>query len=414
MRRVAAIPACVVASVALAALLPALLAAPLQAQSLLSTSGLGVPTPPLDARARALGGVPTGLFGFALSLGNPADAAGILYRGGMASLQPFSRTDEIGGERATTSGARFPLLRVLYPAGRFVASLGYGGFLDQSWAVTTSGTERFGNDSASVTDVVRSAGGISQLQLGTSYYVSSHLALGAAVGLYTGNTVRQVTRTFPDSASANFLGFSSRTQWGFHGPLASVGARADIAGVLRLAGAATWSGTLRADSSAGGASPRAYKLPLQAELGASAILAPKLTLSAGGSWAGWSRTEFGATGAGNCGPLGSCLAAPVFSRDTWAVGAGMEYGGTHAGIRTFPFRAGFHYAQLPFYGSGDVLPSEKSLSLGAGMRVGGSEDSPGAQLDAAIERGSRTGGPSTGPLSESFWRLTFSLAVFGR
>jgi len=218
-----------------AAVAPLLAPAALQAQSLLATSGLGVPTPPLDARARALGGVPTGLFGFDLSLGNPADAADVLYRGGMASLQPFSRSDELGGQKATTSGARFPLLRVLYPSNRYVFSLGYGGFLDQSWGVSATSTGQFGGDTATLNDVVRSDGGIAQLRLGASYLLSPRVAVGGAVGLYTGGVTRQVTRTFPDSSNADFQGFDARTSWGFHGPLAAVGVRADIGAILRVA-----------------------------------------------------------------------------------------------------------------------------------------------------------------------------------
>ncbi len=386
--------------------------APLAAQSLLATSGLGVPVPPLDARARALGGVPTGLFGFDLSLGNPADAADVLYRGGMASVQPFSRSDELNGEKASTSGARFPLVRVLYPSNRFVFSLGYGGFLDQSWGVSATTTSHFGGDTATVNDITRSAGGISQLRFGVSYLLNTHVAVGGAVGLYTGNVTREVTRSFPDSTSSDFLGFSSRTQWGFHGPLASAGIRADLGPIVRVAGAVTWSGKLSADSSSGAAQGRSYTLPLQAEAGASALLAPSLALSVGGTWANWSKTTFGA--AATCtDPLANCGAA-FLARDTKSFGVGLEYGGTRAGIRTFPFRAGYHYAQLPFYAPGDVLPTEKSASLGMGMRIGGSENSPAAQLDGAIERGSRSGGGSSSALSEKFWRLTFSLAVFGR
>ncbi len=392
-------------------LLRVLAPAPLAAQSLLATSGLGVPVPPLDARARALGGVPTGLFGFDLSLGNPADAADVLFRGGMASLQPFSRTDELAGQKATTSGARFPLLRVLYPTRRFVFSLGYGGFLDQSWAVSATQVSQFGGDTATVSDVTRSTGGISQLRFGVSYLLGPKVAVGGAVGLYTGSVTRQVTRTFPDSTSAAFQGFNSTTAWGFHGPLASAGIRADIGSIVRLAGAFTWSGTLSADSSAGTAQPRSYQMPLQGEVGASALLAPALALSVGGSWASWSRTKFGADV--SC-PFGGTCQPAFLSRDAWSYGAGLEYGGTRAGIRTFPFRIGYHYAQLPFYAPGDKLPTEKSATIGMGMRIGGSENSPAAQLDGAIERGSRGGGPSSGPLSESFWRLTFSLAIFGR
>ena len=387
-------------------------AAPLRAQSLLAANGLGVPVPPLDARARALGGIRTGLFGFDLSLGNPADAADVHFRGGMASLQPFSRTDEVAGERATTSGARFPLLRVIFPSGRLVYSLGFGGFLDQTWGVTSTSTEQLGSEADTVRDVARATGGVSQLRAGASYLLSSHVALGAAVGLYTGSLRRELIRSFPDSVNGDFQGFTSLTQWGYHGLLASVGGRADVGSVLRVGGALTWSGTLKADSALGAAVPKSYKLPLQADFGASALLAPTLALSAGASWGGWSKT-FGTPGSpslpcppAGCGPITN-------SRNAWDVGAGLEYGGVQSGFRHFPLRIGYHYSQLPFFQHGDVLPTESAAAVGGGFRVGGNPGSPAAELDGSLERGSRKGGPTATPLSETFWRLTFSLAVFG-
>lgn len=381
---------------------------PAYAQSLLSANGLGLPTPPLDARARALGGVATGLFGFDLSLSNPADVADVRYRGGMATLQPFSRRDEVGGESATTSGARFPVVRLLYPANRVVFSAGWGGFLDQNWGITSSGLAQIGSDTATVSDVVRSTGGISQARVGASYLLTPRIALGAALGVYTGSVDRTTTRTFPDSVNANFIGFTSTTRWRFHAPLASVGARVDLGSAIRVAGSATWSGTLKADSALGAATPRTYPMPLQAEWGVSGVLAPKLVATLGGEWAGWSRTKFSpcTTGDINCNP--------TLARNTWEYGAGLEYGGAQTGVRTFPFRLGYHYAQIPFYHAGDDLPKEKAFSAGAGMRVGGSESSPAAQVDATVERGSRNGGPTSSALSESFWRLTVSLAIFGR
>ena len=399
-------PAFVLVLVALGA------AVPLRAQSLLAANGLGVPVPPLDARARALGGIPTGLFGFDLSLGNPADAADVRFRGGMASLQPFSRTDEVAGQRATTSGARFPLLRIVYPSGRLVYSLGFGGFLDQNWGITSTSTEQFGSEADTVRDVARATGGVSQLRAGASYLLSSHVALGAALGLYTGSVRRELTRTFPDAVNGDFQSFSSVTQWGYRGLLASVGGRADVGSVLRVGGALTWSGTLKADSAVGAAVPKSYKLPLQAEFGASALLAPTLALSAGARWGGWSKT-FGTPTSpslpcppAGCGPVAN-------SRNTWDVGAGLEYGGVQSGYRHFPLRIGYHYSQLPFYQNGDVLPTEQAAALGGGFRIGGNPGSPAAEVDGSLERGSRKGGPTATPLSESFWRITFSLAVFG-
>ena len=120
---------------------------PAAAQSLFSTSGLGVPTPPLDARARALGGVGLGLIGINTSLVNPADAAGLRSRGVAAGLQATSRSIELGGAESDLSGTRFPAVRIFYPLReRVVVSLGYGSYLDQSWGIEAVGTTSIGGE----------------------------------------------------------------------------------------------------------------------------------------------------------------------------------------------------------------------------------------------------------------------------
>ena len=102
-------------------------ASPAAAQSLFSTGGLGVPLAPLDARARALGGIGVGLPGFNPSLVNPAEVAGTRYRGLVASFQPYATSIELNGESDEIGGTRFPLIRILYPLGsRWVVSGGFG------------------------------------------------------------------------------------------------------------------------------------------------------------------------------------------------------------------------------------------------------------------------------------------------
>ncbi len=387
------------------------MAAPAGAQSLFATRGLGVPVQAVDGRARALGGVATGLFGFNPSMVNPADLAGVLFRGGVATLQPSSRTEELGGQKGSVGSSRFPLIRVMYPLSRrVVLSAGFGGFLDQSWAVSNTHTELFGTDSVESKDVVSSNGGISQLRVGGAYMLSPSVAIGVAGGVYTGNVAREVTRSFPDSVTFDLHGFHSRTQWAYSAPLASVGLRVDAGNLVRLGVSGTWAGNLHATTDS--AASRTFGLPLQLDGGLSAVLSPRVMAVLGGGWAGWSAAagDFRQAGAGADSPNQQTTA-----RDVYHLGGGVEWGGARSSAgRTFPLRLGFNYAQLPFYVAGETPANEWSGSAGIGYRFAGNEDSPYAVGDFSIERGRRTGGPVATPLKESFWRLTISLALFGR
>lgn len=388
-------------------------AAPLHAQSLFSSRGLGTPVAPVDARARALGGIRTGLLGFDLSMGNPADAAGVVLKGALATMQPASQTIDFQGQKATTNSTRFPLVQAIYPfsGGRTVATFGYGAFLDQSWGLQQPGTEVFAGDTVRVEDLIRSTGGVSEVRLGVAYSITPRLSVGGAAGLYIGDLARDVRRSFPDSASQNFQGFSSRTQWGYKAPLVSAGFRWDPVPIVRLAGAATWSGKLKAKAdSAGAGLDRTYTLPLQLTGGISALLAPQLTAAFGATYAGWSKTSADFLGTGLVDVTPGTTVAATTSRNTLELGGGLEYTGLGSGSRAFPIRFGYHRAQLPFAAAGEPAGSEWSASAGIGYRFAVQNASPIAVADAAIERGKRTGGD----LNESFWRFTVSLALFGR
>src|SRR5690606_24310439 len=98
--------------------------------------------------------------------------------------------------------------------------------------------------------------------------------------------------------------------------------------------------------------------------------------------------------------------------DTWEVGGGLEWRGARALGRPFPLRLGARYAKLPFRVQG-ATPSERALALGLGSVLARDDLGPRAVVDAAIERGRRGDAAATG-LTESFWRLTLSMALFGQ
>lgn len=375
-------------------------AAPVTAQSLFSTRGLGVPVRPVDARTAALGGIGVGMIGFHTSMTNPAEMAGVTRRGVSAALQPVSSSFDIDGAEDGVSGTRFPLLSVLYPVSpRLVASIGYGSYLEQSWGIQTQSSVVIGERTYQVSDVIRSDGGIAQARLGAAYTVTPTFAVGAAVGLLTGGVERSAGRAFADSAGSSFNLLTDTYRWTYSAPVASVGMRLDIAGRVRLGVSAMAGGELSATAQTEDAVDREYGAPLELAAGASARLSSLLVANGG---VVWSRVP--------------SIDDQVMARETLRFGGGLEYQGLRNGQRTFPLRLGAHRAELPYHLAGEAAASEWGAALGVGFRIGDPVD-PAAVADVAIERGGRSGfsgGTVSDGLSESLWRLTISLALFAR
>lgn len=378
-----------------------------QAQSLFGTRGLGVPLDAVDPRSRALGNVGLGLLGLNASMANPAELGGILRRGVFASLQPFYGAEELAGAEDNVAGSRFPLIQLMYPARqRLVLALGFGGVLEQTWSVFTDNSEIIGNDTLDTRDRVSASGAISQVRLSAAYELTADLSVGLAVGIYAGGLERAVDRTFADSLLRSF---TTRRNWDYRGPLVSAGVRFDPSATTRLSGAVTWSGELDARQRDETGSDYSYDMPLRVALGASTLITPRLLVTASGQWSSWSDD-------GNYAAPGSPVGTNVSARTTLEVGGGLEWEQLRSGGRVFPLRAGFRYAQLPFFLPGDETANEIAGSLGVGLRLASDQFGPLAVGDIAVERGKRSGweGAVTGGLTENFWRIGVSIALFGR
>lgn len=379
---------------ALCALAPA---AP--AQSIFSARGFGVPVAPIDPRAQALGGIGIGLMGLDASLTNPAEIANYSFRGAVAALQSSARSAEFGAQSDETTSNRFPLLRIIYPIDeRLAASVGYGGFLDQTWAVAISGKELIGSDSVSVHDANSADGGLAQLRVGLAYAVTPSFAVGVDGGIYTGKLDERLSRTFGEGAPAGITPVQQRTSWAQRAPLLSAGFRWDPARIFRLAGAVTWSGNLKRTIEGNAAATQQIQLPLQAAAGASAMLTPGLLGTVSTRWAGWSRAA-------------DSFEEDFAPADTWEFGAGLEWTRTTLGETGMPIRLGYRRAQLPFRFEG-VTPTETAATLGLGLHFSRTPVGPLATIDATIDRGRRTAA-GTG-LNENFWRMTLGIGIFGR
>ncbi len=138
-------------------------------------------------------------------------------------------------------------------------------------------------------------------------------------------------------------------------------------------------------------------MPLQLRGGISGSLAPGLSAVVSGSWADWSATSDDLVD-DTTGPSGSAV----------TLGAGLEWERMSLFGRPMPLRFGWHRAELPF-AFDDQKALESSLVGGAGLALVRAGTLPLAQIDLAVERGSRT----SGSVTEDYWRSTVSLRLAG-
>lgn len=379
-----------------AALAALALPAPGAAQSLLGIGGLGVPLDAVDARSRALGNPGIGLFGPSVLPGDPAAAADLAIPAVSVTFQS-SWIDLEGEVEPDAVATRFPLVSVAYPvfeAG--MATLTFGGFMDQRWELVRQKELDLGEAKANVTDRFLSDGGISAIRLGFARRVLPRLSLGVSVGTYTGNVSRRFTRFFDSlSVEASVPPLNLGGLWSFSGPTATFGARFDLSRIATFAGSVTWSGTLEADPSAdteGGAAE--FDVPTRYRLGASGALLPGLNLVAGLDWADWSGKAETNPELGGSASLG--------------YGFGLEWAEAGLfGLET-PIRLGYRFSEFPFRFDGDD-PEETAFTGGIGFNFVQAGTVPLARVDVAVERGDR----SAASLSEEFWRATVSMRVAG-
>lgn len=386
----------------------ALQAAPGAAQSVTSIRGLGYPILATDARTEVLGGLGVGLKGLSSPLTNPAAAAGVERRGAVVSVAAVEQSAALGDDDERFGATRFPLIRILYPVRGIVLTAGYGGYLDQSWAVVRNGEESVAGSTITFRDFVRSTGGIGQVQVGAALPLGSRLAVGAAVGAHTGSQELRFQRLFDTTSVGNLEAFTQSESVQYFAPMAQVGARWDPLNALRLGASVTWGGTLSADSASGPARSAEYDLPLRLAGGVSADLSPNLLATVSGRWSGWSSV-------GNVVAPGPGGAVVSTGQDTWEVGGGLEWTAAEArDIRTYPLRIGAQYRQLPFTFATEA-PTEWFVGAGAGMRLGATGQNPLVSVDFTVQRGERTapGDERVAELTETAWRFSLSLSVFG-
>jgi hypothetical protein len=382
----------------------------LAAQSLTSIHGPGYPLMPVDARAAIMGGLGIGLHGFSVPMTNPAAASHARGRGAVVALEVTERTIAMDGAEGDVGTTRFPLMNIIFPIRGAVLTAGYGGYLDQSWAIEREGEQMIGDQPTEFSDFMQSEGGVGQFLVGAALPLGERLGVGASVGLHMGSQRVRYARRFVVEGPEQLDPYAEDMSWRYKGPVAQLGVRWEPIDIVRVGASVTWAGTLVGEPVDGRATRRELDLPLQVAAGASGFLVPGLLAAVSGRWSGWSVTDPTAIGV----PRGG-VAASAPARDTWEMGGGLEWSAPRpAATRHFPIRAGFQYRQLPFPFA-EEPPTEWFAGGGAGFRVGSDARYPQALVDLTVQRGTRTapGAGDVSDLTESMWRIGLSVSLFG-
>jgi hypothetical protein len=381
---------------ALAALL-SLAAAPLEAQSLFNSAGLGTPVDALDGRARAMGNFGIGLPGASLMPTDPGATAFNDFRTGIMAGQP-TWVEYSGGPLPSGDfqGNRFPLLGVAVPLFTGSMSVEIGSVLDQRFTSETPGTVNLGGQDVATVDFFDQEGALSNLSLGYAQRVGPRFAAGLRAGRYVGSLTRQFTREFDPVAGVE--DYLERGKWSYTGYSVTGGLTADLTDGVRVAASVLIPTALDADADAASGTEgqdQSFDLPMQLRVGATARLAPGLIVQASGAFADWSG-------------VGDDLVQPMDVGSANGFGVGLELSRARLLGRQAPLRFGFRRNSLPFALEGGSA-SERVFSGGFGLDLNRTNEVLLAGADFALERGLRT----SGSVEERFWRLTISLVVAG-
>ncbi|MGD8729250.1 MAG: hypothetical protein PVF90_06070 [Gemmatimonadota bacterium] len=374
----------------------AALAAPVSAQSLFGSVGLGLPVDAVDGRARALGNMGLGLSGASLLPTDPAAAARAPLPNGILVAQPSWADASAGAETDYFQGTRFPLVAAGYPVLGGVASVFFSSHLEQDFTGSRETSVDLGGSSVIARDSFDQDGALSSINLGFSRMITRETSVGVSVGRYTGTIRRRLVRTIESPDSTAVLPYISDGGWTYSGYRVTGGAATRVLDIVNMSVSATWSTSLDAEAStstSGG--DGSFDLPLQLRLGASAPLAPGLTLSASAMRADWSGVRDALSGGGDAGV-------------ELAYGGGLELTQARLLGRSAPIRLGFRHTDLPFSPAGESA-SERIFAGGLGLVLNQANELILAGVDVGVERGRRT----AGSLVENFWRGTVSLRLAG-
>jgi hypothetical protein len=298
--------------------------------------------------------------------------------------------------------SRLSALQAVVPVVDWRFGLGFSAELDQDWAVLLTDTLSTSVGDAPYTERREHNGGVSSFDLSVARRLG-RVSVGAEIDFLTGSLRQTFLRDFGISADdpANELGTArGESRWSYSGKRIRLGAAWQVSPSARISGLVSIADNLHAEQDSAAAAAETtrslvFGLPTEVALGGSVVVTQRLLVAAEGGWAGWAGATAGLPESG--------------SRDTWRFGVGLELAGLRLLGLDLPVRAGWRYAQLPFYRTGRDPLDESAFTFGLGTRVAGGQ----AAFSVGVELGSR-GDLAASGLEESFRRFTISMSLLQR
>lgn len=379
----------------------------LAGQTPVTSSGLGYPVPPVDARASALGSTGIGLLGGSFAMRNPADLTEHEVPGISISIAPEGVTLKLpDAPNETTGRQRFTVIRAIVPFNDWAVAFGFGPELDQDWSIDIQDTLSLGIGTYPIEEQRSADGGMSTIDLSLARRVGP-ISLGVGVQRITGSVRQSFRRIFDvplEPESPILADVADDRLFSYRGWRLKAGANINVSQRFMLSGSVGFTGditakaegqiALVADSIVSDtlAARAVFDGPVIIEGGASALLARELILTAAGGWTGYSSLNSG---------LELIRADDIL----WG-GAGIEYGRIRTGGLRIPIRFGARFTQLPFSVGEEGQVTERALSLGGGLvfRRGL------AEFNGTFEIGNR-GDRDQSTIEETFRRLTVSFTL---
>jgi len=337
------------------AVVAACLAAPLSAQSNLSTQGYGYPPGQLSSRAQSMGGA-IGEIDPASAL-NPASLGRLVTRTVLFQIEPEWRsvTSASGTDKTTT--ARYPLVSIGVPFGEhWVIGVTTSTLLDRTWETQRDDTLDIGTDTVPVTQHLLAQGALNDLRLSTTWTNRRNLYIGVGVSAVTGRNVLSTIESFGDSA---FSSFTSDRILSYGGSALSAGLQFVSAPLQTVFGLDYRLGNdlhVRSNDTtlARGKVPSRFGASVAFTGVQGTILSLRVAQDQ------WSKMT----------PMLVDAPAGEKAHDSFEVGAGAELTGPRVLGQTFMVRLGGRSRTLPFEAAGKTV-TEKVASIGTGANFGG-------------------------------------------
>ena len=356
--------------------------------SVFDVRALGIPQPPLSARAVGMAGSGSMLDG--MSGTNPAAITSII--GLTAGFNVFQnwRTSTTPGGTGTGSDAGMPYMTIVnrVKESPYYISGSFGSYTDRDFGFVTTDSTPVNGEPVGFRDSLESRGGTSDFRLAVGYRNGRTLALGFGFHFLTGSNRFFLSRIFDDSL---FAPVRQRSELAYNAIGMSLGAVYHPVEPLLLTLLVRKDGTLNVDRD----SLQAYTYPLPWTLGGSAQyqLKGRGTLNAQASYVTWGDANDDLVASGGVG-----------SDNTFDVALGAELYTSSLQPGKLPLRLGIRSRTLPFPTSPGAQPTEFSVAAGTGTRFAKGH----AAADLALQRLWRK---DDAGFSEDAWVLSIGLTL---